>query len=213
MAFTFGCGIVDAGARITETSLAGFPVSLRPICPRPGVHVPLTFPDPRRCAGRIFHVVERELAFRDGDEDRARVRMPWEKSIEQETPWRDVAIKVLPAGVVRDPERFQRFEQEARAAAALNHPNILAVHDIGQHDGAPYIVSELLESKALRDRVTGGSLPVRKAVEYAIQIAHGLAAAHEKGIVHRDLKPESMLAAPASRKSPHPFSLQMRYAF
>jgi len=89
---------------------------------------------------------------------------------------RDVAIKVLPAAFSGDAERLQRFE-EARAAAALNHPNILAVHDIGQHDGAPYIVSELLEGETLRERLNGGALPVRRAVEYAIQIAHGLAAA------------------------------------
>jgi serine/threonine protein kinase/Tol biopolymer transport system component len=105
---------------------------------------------------------------------------------------RDVAIKVLPAAFSADPERLQRFEQEARAAAALNHPNILAVHDIGQHDGAPYIVSELLEGDTLRERLNAGAIPVRKAVEYAIQIARGLAAAHEKGIVHRDLKPENV---------------------
>jgi serine/threonine protein kinase/Tol biopolymer transport system component len=112
---------------------------------------------------------------------------------------RDVAIKVLPAGVVGDPERLQRFEQEARAAAALNHPNILAVHDIGQHDGAPYIVAELLDGETLRERLNGGALPVRKAVEYAIQIAHGLAAAHEKGIVHRDLKPENIFVTTDDR--------------
>lgn len=105
---------------------------------------------------------------------------------------RDVAIKVLPSGVAEDPERLRRFEQEARAAAALNHPNILAVYDIGQHDSAPYIVSELLEGETLRERLNGGAPPVRKTVEYAIQIAHGLAAAHEKGIVHRDLKPENI---------------------
>src|SRR6266850_1589370 len=105
---------------------------------------------------------------------------------------RDVAIKVLPAGVSSDPDRVHRFEQEARAAAALNHPNILAVHDIGQHDGAPYIVSELLEGETLRERLNDGALAVRKTVEYAIQIAHGLAAAHEKGVVHRDLKPENI---------------------
>src|SRR5438132_8870639 len=93
---------------------------------------------------------------------------------------RDVAIKVLPAAFSSDPERLARFEQEARAAAALNHPNILAVHDIGTANGAPYIVSELLEGETLRERITG--IPVRKAIEYAVQIAHGLAAAHEKGI-------------------------------
>ena len=112
---------------------------------------------------------------------------------------RDVAVKVLPAAFSADPERLHRFEQEARAAAALNHPNILAVHDIGQHDGAPYIVSELLEGETLRERLSGGALPVRKAVEYAMQIAHGLAAAHEKGIMHRDLKPENVFVTSDGR--------------
>jgi eukaryotic-like serine/threonine-protein kinase len=105
---------------------------------------------------------------------------------------RTVAIKVLPAAFSSDPERLARFEQEARAAAALNHPNILALHDVASHEGAPYIVTELLEGETLRERLAGGALPVRKAIEYAIQIAHGLAAAHEKGIVHRDLKPENI---------------------
>jgi len=103
---------------------------------------------------------------------------------------RDVAIKVLPAYLSRDPDRLRRFEQEARAAAALNHPNILAVYQLGTHEGSPYLVSELLEGSTLRDQLLRGPLPVRKAVEYGIQTAHGLAAAHEKGIVHRDLKPE-----------------------
>jgi serine/threonine protein kinase len=103
---------------------------------------------------------------------------------------RDVAIKVLPSAFSADAERLQRFEQEARAAAALNHPNILAVFDIGAHDGAPYIVSELLEGETLREQISG--LPVRKAIDYAVQIAHGLAAAHGKGIIHRDLKPENI---------------------
>jgi Tol biopolymer transport system component len=112
---------------------------------------------------------------------------------------RDVAIKVLPAAFAADPGRLQRFEQEARAAAALNHPNILAVHDIGQHDGAPFIVSELLEGETLRERLHGGALPVRKAIEYGVQIAQGLAAAHEKGIVHRDLKPENLFVTEDGR--------------
>src|SRR5262245_32520180 len=112
---------------------------------------------------------------------------------------RDVAIKVLPATVSVDADRLQRFEQEARAAAALNHPNILAVHDIGQHEGAPYIVSELLEGDTLRERLNGGALPVREAIEYAIQICHGLAAAHDKGIVHRDLKPENIFVTTDGR--------------
>jgi hypothetical protein len=105
---------------------------------------------------------------------------------------RDVAIKVLPAGFANAPERLARFEQEARAAATVNHPCILAVYDIGQHDGAPYIVSELLEGETLREVLNGGVLPVRTGVEYAVQIARGLAAAHEKGVTHRDLKPENI---------------------
>jgi len=105
---------------------------------------------------------------------------------------RDVAIKVLPAGFARDPERLRRFQQEAQAAAALNHPNILAVHDFGEHEGSPYMVTEFLEGETLRERLRPGTLPVRKATEYAEQVARGLAAAHEKGIVHRDLKPENI---------------------
>src|SRR5262245_38423694 len=109
---------------------------------------------------------------------------------------RDVAIKMLPPAFATDPDRLQRFEQEARAAAALNHPNILGVHDIGRHDGAPYIVTELLEGETLRSRLSasghGEPLPVRKAIDYATQVAQGLAAAHDRGIVHRDLKPENL---------------------
>jgi len=105
---------------------------------------------------------------------------------------RDVAIKILPASLSRDPDRLRRFEQEARAAAALNHPNILAVYQLGTHEGAPYLVSELLEGSTLRDQLLRGAMPLRKAVDYTIQTAHGLAAAHEKGIVHRDLKPDNL---------------------
>src|SRR5499427_10805912 len=105
---------------------------------------------------------------------------------------RDVAIKVLPSFLSRDPDRLRRFEQEARAAAALNHPNILAVYQLGIQDGAPYLVSELLEGSTLREQLLRGPLPIRKAVDYGIQTARGLAAAHEKGIVHRDLKPENL---------------------
>ena len=105
---------------------------------------------------------------------------------------RDVAIKILPASFSRDPERLQRFAQESRAAAALNHPNILSIFDIGDVDGAPYVVSELLEGETLRDRLRNGALVSRKALDYSQQIARGLAAAHEKGIVHRDLKPENI---------------------
>lgn len=105
---------------------------------------------------------------------------------------RDVAIKVLPASFSADPERLQRFAQESRAAAALNHPNILSIYDIGEHGGAPYVVSELLEGETLRERMRAGALSSRKAMDYAQQISKGLAAAHEKGIVHRDLKPENL---------------------
>ncbi|HTC45790.1 MAG TPA: WD40 repeat domain-containing serine/threonine protein kinase [Candidatus Aquilonibacter sp.] len=105
---------------------------------------------------------------------------------------REVAIKVLPKALSLDPDRLRRFEQEALATAALNHPNILAVFDIGSHDGAPYVVSELLEGETLRERLRSGAIPLRKSLDYALQMAHGLAAAHEKGIVHRDLKPENL---------------------
>src|ERR1700719_1666476 len=105
---------------------------------------------------------------------------------------RDVAIKVLPEALADDADRLRRFEQEARTIAALNHPNILGIHDIGTHDGAPFLVSEFLEGQTLREKLVSGSLPVRRAIEYALGIAQGLAAAHEKGIVHRDLKPENV---------------------
>jgi serine/threonine protein kinase len=105
---------------------------------------------------------------------------------------RDVAIKVLPALLSRDPDRLRRFEQEARAAAALNHPNILAVFQMGTYEGAPYLVGELLEGGTLRDALARGPLAIRKAIDYGVQTARGLVAAHEKGIVHRDLKPENL---------------------
>jgi eukaryotic-like serine/threonine-protein kinase len=105
---------------------------------------------------------------------------------------REVAIKVLPADFAKDVDRLRRFEQEAQATSALNHPNILTVYDIGTHDGAPFIVAELLEGEELRAHLNNGALPVRKAIDYARQVAAGLAAAHEKGIVHRDLKPENL---------------------
>ncbi|HEU5450458.1 MAG TPA: serine/threonine-protein kinase, partial [Terriglobales bacterium] len=113
---------------------------------------------------------------------------------------REVAIKILPAHFARDAERLRRFEQEARAAAALNHPNILAIYDLGtQPNGSPFIVSELLDGESLRDKVRSGPLPLRKATDYAAQIARGLAAAHDKGIVHRDLKPENLFVTKDGR--------------
>lgn len=112
---------------------------------------------------------------------------------------REVAVKILPSFVARDPDRLLRFQQEAQAAAALDHPNILAVHRFGVFEGAPYLVSELLIGESLRQTLQRGPLPVRKAVDYAVQIAHGLSAAHEKNIVHRDLKPENLFVTKDGR--------------
>ena len=112
---------------------------------------------------------------------------------------REVAIKVLPASFSQDADRLRRFEQEAKAAGVLNHPNITAVYDIGQHDGAPYVVQELLEGETLRSTLAGGRLSPRKAIEYSLQIAQGLSAAHGKGIVHRDLKPENVFVTSDNR--------------
>ncbi len=105
---------------------------------------------------------------------------------------REVAIKVLPAELAGDAERLERFEREARAAAALNHPNILAVHDLGTHEGAPFLVCELLEGETLRDRLRAGRPAPAAALGWALQLARGIAAAHARGVVHRDLKPENL---------------------
>jgi len=105
---------------------------------------------------------------------------------------RDVAIKVLPKTLAHDTDSLWRFEREARTIAALNHPNILGIHDIGTHDGAPFLVSEFLEGQTLREKILSGPLLLRHVIEYALGIAEALASAHEKGIVHRDLKPENV---------------------
>ena len=105
---------------------------------------------------------------------------------------RDVALKILPVSFARDEDRLHRFEQESQAVAALNHPNILAIYDVGQHEGVPFLISELLQGDSLRTLLDQGVLPQRKAIDYGVQIAQGLAAAHQKGIVHRDLKPENL---------------------
>src|SRR5215469_1316448 len=105
---------------------------------------------------------------------------------------RDVAVKILPAAFAADADRLRRFKQEAQATAALNHPNILALYHVGEQNGSPYLVSELLEGESLRQRLQFGPLTIRKTIDYAAQIARGLAAAHDKGIVHRDLKPENV---------------------
>ena len=111
---------------------------------------------------------------------------------------RDVAIKILPPALA-DPAALARFEREAKAVAALSHPNILAIHDFGTEGTTAYAVMELLEGETLRERLAGGPLPVRKAIDIALQITHGLAAAHEKGIVHRDLKPDNVFVTPNGR--------------
>jgi eukaryotic-like serine/threonine-protein kinase len=105
---------------------------------------------------------------------------------------RDVAIKILPASFALDPERRARFEREAQAVASLSHPNVLAIHDTGIHDGQMFVVTELLVGETLGERLKAGALPVRKALDTAVQIARGLAAAHDKHVVHRDLKPENL---------------------
>src|SRR5579863_1534172 len=112
---------------------------------------------------------------------------------------RGVAIKVLPASYSRDADRLRRFELEARAVAALSHPNIVSVFDLGTHDSAPYVVPERLGGETLRERLQAGAFTPRKALDYATQVAHCLAAAHEKGIAHRDLKPENIFVTKDGR--------------
>ena len=112
---------------------------------------------------------------------------------------RDVALKILPESFARDSERLHRFEQEAHAVAALNHPNILAIYDVGEHSGVPFLVSELLEGESLRALLDRGALPQRKVIDYGVQVAQGLAAAHDKGVVHRDLKPENLFITKEGR--------------
>src|SRR4029077_3445501 len=102
---------------------------------------------------------------------------------------RDVAVKVLPQSLAADADALARFEREALAVAALSHPNILAIHDFGTHEGTAYAVMELLEGETLRGKLDSGPISQKQAVDYALQVSRGLSAAHEKGIVHRDLKP------------------------
>jgi serine/threonine protein kinase len=105
---------------------------------------------------------------------------------------RDVAVKILHSNNLQDPDRLRRFRQEAQASAALAHPNILAIYFVGEHEGVPFLVSELLEGESLRERLRSNSIPTRKFMDLAAQLTDALAAAHEKGIVHRDLKPENI---------------------
>jgi len=123
---------------------------------------------------------------------------------------REVAVKVLPTDLSNSPERLQRFEREARAVSALNHPNILTIHDVGTDEGTPYLVSELLEGQTLRQRMAGSALPMSTVTDYARQMVEGLAAAHEKGIVHRDLKPENVFVTNDGRVKILDFGLAKR---
>src|SRR6266487_1871133 len=107
--------------------------------------------------------------------------------------WREVAIKVLPADVSSDPARLKRFEKEARAASALNHPSIVTIYEIGSADSVSYIAMELVAGATLRELLAEGALPVKKVLQIAAQVTDGLAKAHEAGIVHRDLKPENVM--------------------
>src|ERR1700757_46402 len=126
---------------------------------------------------------------------------------------REVALKVLPQAFGSDPERLARFQQEAQAVAALSHPNIIALYDVGEQDGTRYIVSELLEGGTLREKMNAGALPLRRVQDYALQIAHGLAAAHGKGIVHRDLKPENIFISKDGRAKILDFGLARQNSF
>jgi len=112
---------------------------------------------------------------------------------------RKVAIKVLTADYADNTDRLRRFEQEAKTLAALDHPNILSIFEVGTHEGGPYLVSQFLEGSTLREELKNGALPQRRAIDYALQIANGLAAAHAKGIVHRDLKPENIFVTKDGR--------------
>ncbi len=112
---------------------------------------------------------------------------------------RHVALKVLASSVLRDPERLTRFTQEARTTALINHPNIVAVYDVGSNDGLPFVVSELLRGQTLRERMKDGPLPIRAAVSYTLEIAQGLIAAHHLGVIHRDLKPENVFVTEDGR--------------
>ncbi|HEV2698951.1 MAG TPA: serine/threonine-protein kinase, partial [Terriglobales bacterium] len=108
---------------------------------------------------------------------------------------RNIAIKILPTAFSADSDRLRRFEQEARSASALNHPNIITIYELGRNGTSHYIAMELVEGKTLRELLVSGMPPIRKAIEIAVQIAEGLARAHEAGVTHRDLKPENLMVS------------------
>src|SRR5918995_1415511 len=126
---------------------------------------------------------------------------------------RDVALKVLPPSLASDQAALARFEREARSVAQLSHPNILGIFDFGHEGATAYAVMELLEGETLRARISEAPLPPRKAIEYSVQIAHGLAAAHDKGIVHRDLKPENIFITRDDRVKILDFGLAKPFEF
>jgi len=123
---------------------------------------------------------------------------------------REVAVKILPTALSGDADALARFEREAKAVAAMNHPNILGIYDFGRDGETAYAVMELLDGQTLRDRLEAGAIPVRKSVDYAHQISVGLAAAHERGIVHRDLKPENVFLTSEGRVKILDFGLAKR---
>src|SRR6202165_5378013 len=125
---------------------------------------------------------------------------------------RDVAIKVLPAEFINDPERLSRFQREARTLAALNHPNIATIHGLEQSDGVHYLVMELVPGQTLAERVSAGSLKIEEALKVAAQIADALEAAHEKGVIHRDLKPANVKVTPEGRVKVLDFGLAKAFA-
>jgi serine/threonine protein kinase len=128
------------------------------------------------------------------------VQAEWAKCIARDALLkRDVAIKVLPDSWSRDPERLHRFELEAQATAALNHPNIVSIFHVGQYNGSPYIVTELLQGETLRDRLRRGPMRLWDTCEFGVNLARGLAAAHDAGVVHRDLKPENLFVTKDGR--------------